>query len=44
MSDITSSSSESNIENKIHENDLNTFSANILIQMSLYQIKALILS
>ena len=28
MSDITSSSSESNIENKIHENDLNTFSAN----------------
>ena len=28
ISDITSSSSESNIENKIHENDLNTFSAN----------------
>ena len=28
MSDITSSSSESNIENKIHENDLNTLSAN----------------
>lgn len=27
MSDIISSSSESNIENKIHEKDLNTFSA-----------------
>ena len=28
MSDITSSYSEANIENKIHENNLNTFSAN----------------
>ena len=55
MSDITSSSSESNIENKIHENDLNTFSANSdgaifeesfknQTELSLYPIKALILS
>ena len=36
MSDIASSYSEANIENKIHENDLNTLSANQPIMVVLF--------